>query len=77
MRLVGRALCRAQKALLTDLRKVNIWSHGIGCIAYSSLLPLLMIYAVGADFHAATTTDLIMLGIFFSSVAVCFLCSTT
>jgi predicted membrane channel-forming protein YqfA (hemolysin III family) len=62
---------------MTDLQIVNIWSHGIGCVAYSSLLPLLMIYAVDADFHAATTTDLVMLGIFFASVAVCFLFSTT
>ncbi|KAE9979365.1 hypothetical protein BLS_009897 [Venturia inaequalis] len=55
----------------------NIWSHGIGCIAYLSLLPLLMIWAVDADFHAATTMDIVMLGIFFSAVAICFLCSTT
>lgn len=36
-----------------------------------------MIWAVDADFHAATTMDIVMLGIFFSAVAICFLCFTT
>lgn len=76
MRPVGWTLDRIRKALEANLFKVNIWSHGIGCVAYTSLLPLLMIWAVDADFHAAATTDLVMLGVFYGSVATCFLFST-
>lgn len=54
---------------------VNLWSHGLGSLAFS-IVPLSCVLGTRSRFWAGSTEDLLMPGIFFASVTVCFLFST-
>ncbi|KAF2190297.1 HlyIII-domain-containing protein [Zopfia rhizophila CBS 207.26] len=55
---------------------VNIWSHGLGSIAFL-VTPLFMYWSISSRYQYATSTDLFALFTFFASVTVCFLFSSS
>ena len=54
---------------------VNIWTHLLGALIYS-LIPLDSYPEFKRQYHTATMTDILMLGIFFAGVTFCFTFST-
>lgn len=69
------SLLMKQALFTADRFPVNIWTHGLGTLAYSAI-PLYLYYTTTSRYEQATFADISVLGIFFASVTICFLFST-